>query len=467
MLCAGVSNCGFPEYLFPGPSFGGAGGVGVAGTPTNGGAGQGGSGGGAGNGGSGLVAGLDGGADAGAAGVGGSGNAGDGSAGDGGAGTPCVYPTPVTYPGHCFDRTLNNGETGVDCGGVECSPCWSTQSCARESDCLSNLCMNNACVPLLSSFVYLPFEVTAQATAPKFRLNFRYDGMTTPLNSLKIRYYFKHNGETEPLLDPSPQVTMNPQDTVTDITALVVTSVHRFPAAPGNGSQLPTNSYLELGFSDDTSVPSGTKFEITEQLSAGATSKKFDQLSHYSFRSTTGSNEAIAVYVGDRLIWGVPPPIQLLPACALNEAVNLNGPALTVSGESLAAEADAAFAFNGGSTFANPTAKTVPSTDLDTTKLLTTGRTLSTGDSVVWPVKNGNYWAYAWLTSTVAMDNGSLHFGDTIADRFYGVVNGNPGAGRWALVGPYSVTVTGGSLTLTADGAVHIAGLKLYEAPAP
>ena len=468
LLCAAVSNCSFPDYAFQaGTTNGGAGSSGGAGTPSAGGAGAGGRAGSGGSGGSGLVAGLDGGVDAGAAGVGGSGNAG-GSAGEAGSGgTPCVYPTPVSYPPHCFDHNLGDGETGVDCGGPECSPCWSTQSCAREADCLSSVCTNNVCVPELSSFLYLPFEASAQATTPKFRLNFRYDGARTYLDYLKIRYYFNRNGETEPLLDPSPQATMDPKDSVTDITPLVVTSVHRFPPGPGSASQLPTNSYLEIGFTEHLSIPTGTKFEITQQLSAGASSKKFDQLSHYSFRATSGTNEAITVHENERLLWGVAPPMQLLPACALTQAVNMNGPALTVSGESLAAEADESFTFNGGSTFANATAKPVPTTDANTTKLLTTARTLNTGDSAVWPVNDGKYWAYAWLTSTVASDSGTLHFGDTIADRFAGMANGTPSNARWALVGPYSVTVTGSTLTLTVEGTVHIAGLKLYEAAPP
>ncbi len=55
----------------------------------------------------------------------------------------------------------------------------------------------------------------------------------------------------------------------------------------------------------------------------------------------------------------------------------------------LAAESDAQSTFNGGAPYANATAKPLPSTDPTTTSLLSTGRTLNTGDSVVWPVPNG------------------------------------------------------------------------------
>ena len=137
----------------------------------------------------------------------------------------------------------------------------------------------------------------------------------------------------------------------------------------------------------------------------------------------------------------------------------MNGPALMVGAESLVAESQAQIAFMGGTAFANAT-KVVPTTDAGTTSLLGTGRNLNTGDSAVWTVPNGKYWAYAWLTSTTNTDNGALMFNAASADRFYGT---NGGGARWALLGPYSVDVTSGSLTLSVDGAVHVAGTKLYQ----
>jgi hypothetical protein len=450
-LAAGFSNCTFPDYGFSGtPAGSGAGGV--AGSGAGGDTG--------GTGGSVAGGGSSGGGDAGAAGTigGAGGDAGD--AGSGSGGEPCLFPTPVTYPAHCFDRSLGAGESGTDCG-LECAPCSSNLACTQPSDCLSEQCAaTNTCVPLIS-FSYTPIDISAKTLKPKFRLNLTYlDTAPMSLRDLSIRYYYNHNDVTEPILGLDSQATIDPGNSQMDISNKVVTSVHRFPLGPDQ-SGLRSDSYLEIAFNDSTTVTTGTKFVITQDFAAGSSDQLFDQNSHYSFfRSTTAvSNTAIVVYRGAKKLWGVEPPMALFPDCAFALGANLNGPALTLDGELLAAESDAEFTFTGGAPYSS-TAKLQPVTDATSSSLLSTGRTLNSGDSAVWPVPNGRYWAYAWLTSTVSADNGTLMLGQSLADKFFGTVNS--GGARWALVGPYSVAVTEKSLTLSVSGSVHVAGVKLY-----
>lgn len=402
--------------------------------------------------------------DAGAAGIGAAGGGGHagaaGEAGSAGAsGDPCVFPAPLSYPQHCFNKTAGDGESGIDCGGSECAPCFSNQACTQASDCLSNQCSSNkTCVPLIS-LTYTPIDVAGLTRTPKFKLNITYlDTKVMPLNQLTIRYYYNHNGVTEPVIGLDSQATIDPGNMQLDISTKVLTSVHRFPVGPKDASGLSTDSYLEIAFSDPMTVTTGTKFVITQDFVAGNADQLFDQNSHYSFSKTTGANPALTVYREGERVWGVEPPLRLFPDCAFAGGVNLNGGALTVSGEALLAETDAEI--NGGAPYTS-TSKLIPTTDAGTTTLLGAGRTLNTADSLSWTVPNGKYWAYAWLTSTGTSDTGTLSFGASVADKFVGSSTG--GGARWGLLGPYSVDVSGSALQVTVDGGAHLAGIKLYE----
>jgi hypothetical protein len=47
----------------------------------------------------------------------------------------------------CIDGVHNGEETDVDCGGPTCSPCALDNACIVNSDCTSNSCVDNICVP--------------------------------------------------------------------------------------------------------------------------------------------------------------------------------------------------------------------------------------------------------------------------------------------------------------------------------
>jgi hypothetical protein len=46
---------------------------------------------------------------------------------------------------NCSDLALNDGETGIDCGGPNCAPCGDGAGCAAHADCTSNVCMFGVC----------------------------------------------------------------------------------------------------------------------------------------------------------------------------------------------------------------------------------------------------------------------------------------------------------------------------------
>ncbi len=50
-------------------------------------------------------------------------------------------------PGNCEDGQQNAFETGIDCGGPDCTACASGQGCALRSDCISDFCFAAICRP--------------------------------------------------------------------------------------------------------------------------------------------------------------------------------------------------------------------------------------------------------------------------------------------------------------------------------
>ncbi len=59
----------------------------------------------------------------------------------------CVNATCALDP--CLNgvKDVSNGETDTDCGGNNCAPCSTNQTCAKSADCLSNNCLNGICQP--------------------------------------------------------------------------------------------------------------------------------------------------------------------------------------------------------------------------------------------------------------------------------------------------------------------------------
>ncbi|MEO7033804.1 MAG: hypothetical protein ABI548_07970 [Polyangiaceae bacterium] len=449
---ASLNDCGFPSYDFTPTPSGGAdgstGGTAVAG----------------GNGGTGASAGSSGSAGAaGSAPVGEAGEAGEAGAAGASGSAPCVYPTPVTYPDHCFNNLTGDSETGLDCGGPDCLPCEASQPCIHDSDCASGTCTpgSTTCSQVLA-LQYLSIVTEAFTDGPKFRLLINYmDAKATALSDLSIRYYFNHNGVAEPVIALDTQATL---DQVMDIKINAV--VHRLlPGPPAKKGGQITDSYLEITFSSAVQIAAGGTLDLTADIIAGSSVAKFQQSSHYSFLNVSAPTptDAITVFRKGQRVWGTEPPLATFPECAYARGVNLGGPSVTLGangeGPTLAA-ADAKVTFTG-TPYSSTTPQPFPAADANTTKMLSSAFTFTNSDTAAWTVPSGRYWLYAWLTSAASADSGLLSVQDTPLDAFSGLQRAS-GAG-WAQLGPYSIEVTDGVLRASATGKVNVAGLALYK----
>ena len=65
------------------------------------------------------------------------------TAGNGGLGSGGEGGQPQSS---CSDEMLGANETDVDCGGADCSPCMTGQTCVLDSDCASGTCDPTALV---------------------------------------------------------------------------------------------------------------------------------------------------------------------------------------------------------------------------------------------------------------------------------------------------------------------------------
>jgi len=452
LVCAwSVSNCGFPDYAFNETTGGGSnagGGVGgdagTAGTAGNGGA-LGGSSGSSGSAGS-------------------SGSLGEaGMAGEaGGGGTPCTYPTPVTYPQSCFDNANSPGETGTDCGGSVCPACFTAnQGCLVASDCANGECSAGFCTQTLR-VSYMSLDANASTPFPKFRLVVEYlSQQSLPLKTIRLRYFFNHDGVSEPVLaQGDAQALLNSQD----ITSHVRWTAYRLPLGPADNRGRQTDSYLEITFSSAASLQSGSMLELVQSIAAGSANPPFQQAAHYSFEEvgTLTENRFVTLDSGTKRLWGVEPPLAVIPDCAFQAAVNFGGPAVTVGGYAYAASTDAAVDFAGAIFDGTGQPSPLPDTDNATTQLLSTSFVM-VSNQATWPVANGSYWAYTWLTSALSTDAGQLTIQDNPADPFQGVQRASGAA--WARMGPYPIDVLDGNVKfgMIGSGRVSLAGAALFK----
>ena len=379
-----------------------------------------------------------------------------------------MYQTPVTYPPHCFDNFTGDNETGVDCGGGDCLPCETKQPCVHDSDCASGTCTpaSTTCSQVLA-LQYMSIVADAFTNGPKFRLVISYlDTKATTLSALRIRYYFNHNGVTEPVIARDIQATLDSGGSVMDISTKMSALVHRLP--PGlpaqKGGQV-SDSYVELTFSSAFQLAAGATLDITADIIAGSADVPFQQASHYSFANvgTLTPTDAITVYRDQQRLWGLEPPLTVLPDCAYAGGVNLGGPGVTLgaSGEGPALVAAGDNLTFTGTLYSSATPKPFPATDANTTKMLSSAFTFTSTDSATWSVPSGKYWLYAWLTSAGSADSGLLSVQDTPLDKFYGLQKSSGAA--WGQLGPYQIAVTDDMLHMSASGKVNVAALALYR----
>jgi len=303
--------------------------------------------------------------------------------------------------------------------------------------------------------------------APKFRLVINYtDAKPTVLSALRIRYYFNHNGVAEPVIALNTQATFT-SGTPVDISNKVNARVFRLPPGPPaqKGGQI-TDSYLELSFASSLQIAAGASIDLTTDFVAANQDVQFQQSTHYSFANagTLATADTITVFRDQQRVWGMEPPLTVLPDCAFAAGVNLGGPAVPLGTSpelpTLAAGNAADLAFSG-TIYTGSSPTPLPWADVNMAKVLSSAFTFSATDTATWSVPGGEYWLYAWLTSAASADSGVLSAEGIALDNFYGVQKGSTSG--WARLGPYAITVPENGLHLSAAGKVNVAGLELYR----
>ncbi len=362
----------------------------------------------------------------------------------------------VVPPAHCSNSSKDGDETGTDCGGPTCSPCKHTEACHDNTDCVSALCTApKTCAPLLELDLGTIVDTRATYTLQfKLRLKYLHPVDKTPLKDITLRYYFARGDAAEPIIAYATQAVYNDMS----IDGEVRWSVQRVLVDP----KTLTDAYLEVTFpTSKKTLLQGDVIDVTQSIQAGnAPNHMFDQLTHYSFKSTTdlGPSERVTVYDAGRLVWGAPPAYGVPEECFAT-AVNFGGDTLTGNGQRYLAGSDPSVQFSGDTVHATGTP--FPTPDPGFLPLVQSAVLLDTLHAVL-RVPNGPYWVYPYLISADATNQGDLTLqGVNVVTFGAGTINGLPG---WARVGPYRVTVKDGGLDFgSAGGVVRLAGAELYQ----
>ena len=150
-------------------------------------------------------------------------------------------------------------------------------------------------------------------------------------------------------------------------------------------------------------------------------------------------------------------PIALADG-ALYKAFNLNGPALTIGGESFAA-GDTPGLCVDGPTFANQSVKLDPPTDDARAQMIRDS--VYNGSVTVTGVPQGSYDVFVYVWEDNASDDYSL----LVDDREVAKVTSGP-AGHWARLGPFRSQAPGGAVKVGVSGGDgNLSGIEL-RAPA-
>jgi glucose/arabinose dehydrogenase len=140
-------------------------------------------------------------------------------------------------------------------------------------------------------------------------------------------------------------------------------------------------------------------------------------------------------------------------------AINLNGPALTIDGNNWEASANTSDFSFGGLTFADQNVTLIPETDASRSSML---RSCIWGNpsAAIANVRPGTYeiYVYVWEDNFAAIYSISLE--DTVVQSNY---SSGP-AGTWRKLGPFSKTISDGTINITAAGIdANLSGIEIWR----
>jgi hypothetical protein len=467
-LALASAQCTFPDYDIKDPDGGAAGGgaVGAAGASVGGSV--------AAQGGTGATATLAGaGAGAGVVPVEG------GAAGQGGEDTvggsaeclPEQWPVELCeagclrrFPEHCYDGKASGDEVAIDCGG-SCQRC-TNEACTTSHDCLSHRCegSGDASCSAPLGIRFTSHELSSSVGSTAWSITLSNDepvgGEAFPFKGIKLRYYFARSGVVEPILVRATQANLKLLSGESRSLAQTTWTIERTEGT----SDTVYDAYVEVGFDESGQFFPGDSIELYQQMLTGDPgSSSFDQRANYSF--TDQSDAAwlhVTVFYDDELKWGLEPRPANPRAC-FAQAVNLNGPALTIDGHAFQGGSQAGV--TGGTGVSQGGVPFPPVAGALATMLQTSLKATGQQSELVWPAPNGEYLLYVYATSpsndatasafTVQgqVPEGSNKFRAQAAD----------GGQAWSRLGPYRESVVDGKVTVAVtSGSISFTGMELW-----
>ncbi len=192
-------------------------------------------------------------------------------------------------------------------------------------------------------------------------------------------------------------------------------------------------------------------------LSFNATTRNF------SGTAATGDIGTINVQVtaSDNQSGSVNDVFQLTVATGFYRAININGAALTVDGNSWEASTGAPnfnFSQTNGGTFSNQSITLNPSTDASRATMIRSSVYGSTVNVNVTSVPNGIYDISIYVWEDDVPQTYSLSIEGTVAQSGYN--SGSPGT--WAKLGPFRRTITDGAINIsTTGGHANLSGIEI------
>ncbi len=251
------------------------------------------------------------------------------------------------------------------------------------------------------------------------------------------------------LYDPGvtpPRVTQPLVDQTATQDSLFIYTFAMNTFAPGQEGAALTYTASLL---NDTPLPAWINFDPAARTFSG-----IPDSNHLGFIDikVTATEDSISVHDVFRLTVN-PPSVS-----SFYRAINLNGPALTIDGSNWEASAGAPNFSYTGATYADQNVTLIPTTD-ETRASMIRSFFWDNPSVAISSVSDGNYqvWVYVWEDNFAATF--SLSIEDTIVQNGY---HSGP-AGTWSKLGPFSATITDGTINITGHGIdANLSGIEVW-----
>ncbi|GAA4380811.1 hypothetical protein GCM10023186_19690 [Hymenobacter koreensis] len=298
------------------------------------------------------------------------------------------------------------------------------------------------CTPCTNT-THLPNPITLQTEANEFTLwqqKLQQNGITVGANGSGTAPTVPTNQA------PTVSLTSPAASTVTIGQALALAAT----AADADGTVARVeffNGATKLG--EDTSAPYTLSYATVAAGTLSLTAKATDNA------GASTSSAPVTVTVQTAV---TPPPTS--GSSTLYRAINVNGPAITLDGNTWEAGATAANVQISGTALVNPNVALVPSTDATRSGMIRSFIYDAPLRATIGSVPNGTYSVFLHVFEDNSPETFSIAIGgQTVLSNY------NSGsAGTWRRLGPFAANVTDGNLRITTSGGhVNLSGLEIFR----